>query len=264
MSPFKPVATLSLDEITKLLTDSILVIPTVSAGNVPQLTTDLLVYSLGLQLVGRLSDEFVYPFAGPRDAPAGVKTSGISTAVEVFSGNGITFIQVRSPTLPGFRRKFVTATLIPFINQFKFAETIAIASSNAALRESVNSPRFILMHPPQTSLSDRLAKISLDAPMAEAPPSLDYLPESGIVLDLLEEITSLPIGQVCAPVLFVYEGDNFGDAHEFADQVASVLGIDSNAIKASLPTPGEWTQPVSWQRVYGKSIPVGLEEGLYS
>lgn len=263
-TPFIPVPSIPIDEITSSLTNSILVIPAVSAGNVPQLTADLLIYSLGLKLVGRLSDEYLYPFAGPRDAPAGVETTGISTAIEVFYGNGITVVQVRSPTLPGFRRKFVTATLIPFITQFDFAETVALASSNAALKESVQTPRFILMHSPQGSLSERLAKISLAAPTAEAPPSLEYLPESGIVLDLLEEISALPVGKICAPVLFVYEGDNFGDAHEFADQVASVLGLDGEAIKAKLPTAGQWTQPVSWQWVYGKSIPIGLEEGLYS
>lgn len=182
----------------------------------------------------------------------------------VFHANGITVVQVRSPTLPGFRRKFVKETLIPFITQFNFSETIALASSNAALRESVQSPRFILMHPPRGSLSERLSKMSLDTPLAEAPPSLSQLPESGIVLDLLQEISALPVGKVCAPVLFVYEGDNFGDAHEFADRAASLLGLDSEAVKAKLPIKGQWLQPVSWQWVYGKSIPIGLEEGLYS
>ena len=158
----------------------------------------------------------------------------------------------------------MSETLIPFITQFNFSETIALGSSNAALRESVQSPRFQLLHPPQGTLSERLSKLSLDTPLSAAPVSLSHLPESGIVLDLMEEISALPVGKVCAPVLFVYEGDNFGDAHEFTDKVASVLGLDSEAVKANLPTKGQWTQPVSWQWVYGKSIPVGLEEGLYS
>lgn len=81
-SPFIPVSGISASEIVKLLHDSILTVPTVSAGNVPQLTTDLLIYSLGLKLVGRLSEQYLYPFAGPRDAPEGVSTSGISTPVE--------------------------------------------------------------------------------------------------------------------------------------------------------------------------------------
>lgn len=176
----------------------------------------------------------------------------------------MTIVQVRSPTLPGFRRKFVSDTLIPFIKQFEFSETIALGSSNAALRESMQAPRFQLLHPPQTTLSERLSKLSLDTPLSAAPLNLSHLPESGITLDLLEEISLLPVGKVCAPVLFVYEGDNFGDAHEFADKVATVLGLDVKSSKANLPTKGQWTQPVSWQWVYGKSVPVGLEEGLYS
>lgn len=81
-SPFMPVPGTPSAKITTLLNDSILVVPAVSAGNVPQLTADLLIYSLGLELVGRLSDQYLYPFAGPRDAPEGVKTTGISTPIE--------------------------------------------------------------------------------------------------------------------------------------------------------------------------------------
>lgn len=81
-SPFMPVPGIAAEDISKDLNNSILVIPAVSAGNVPQLTSDLLIYSLGLKLVGRLSDQYLYPFAGPRDAPEGVATSGISTPVE--------------------------------------------------------------------------------------------------------------------------------------------------------------------------------------
>lgn len=81
-SSFLPAHGIPGTQIAKLLTNSILVVPAVSAGNVPQLTADLLIYSLGLELVGRLSDQYLYPFAGPRDAPEGVESSGISTPIE--------------------------------------------------------------------------------------------------------------------------------------------------------------------------------------
>lgn len=81
-SPFMPVPGIPAQKIAQLLSNSILVVPAVSAGNVPQLTADLLIYSLGLELVGRLSDQYLYPFAGPRDAPEGIPTTGISTPIE--------------------------------------------------------------------------------------------------------------------------------------------------------------------------------------
>ncbi|KAF5100672.1 hypothetical protein D0Z00_001184 [Geotrichum galactomycetum] len=289
MSSLYKVSDLTDEQVAGLLNDSILIVPAVSAGNVPQLAADLLLHSLGLRLVGRLSDLYVYPFAGPRDTSVSAASGGISTAVEVFAGSGLTVVQVRSPPLPGQRRRFVDETLLPFVRSFRFAETLAIASSNAALRESLQGPRYQLLTPPvarnndtraataagsgssddgdvtTAALSARLAKLSLalDTPPKPAPPSLAGLPESGIALDLLTAVAAAG-GKICAPLIYVYEGDNFGDAHEFADRVAAAAGVDVTAIKTALPTPGRWTQPVSWQWVYGKSVPVGLEEGLYS
>lgn len=292
MSTFYKVPDLSDQEVAALLNDSILIIPAVSAGNVPQLAADLLLHSLGLRLVGRLSDLYTYPFAGPRDSSVNAPEAsrvGISTTIEVFSGSGLTIVQVRSPPLPGQRRRFVTETLLPFVSSFRFAETLAIASSNAALRESLHGSRYQLLTPRVIStassgaagdgsgndssdldaaaaaLSSRLAKLSLalDTPLAQAPASLEGLPESGIALDLLTAVASEG-GKICTPLIYVYEGDNFGDAHEFADHVAAVAGLDVAATKATLPEPGRWTQPVSWQWVYGKSVPIGIEEGLYS
>jgi hypothetical protein len=289
MSSFYKVFDLTKEQVAGLLNDSILIVPAVSAGNVPQLAADLLLHSLGLRLVGRLSDLYVYPFAGPRDTPVTGASGGISTAVEVFAGSGLTIVQVRSPPLPGQRRHFVDETLMPFVRSFRFAETLVIASSNAALRESLQGPRYQLLTPPvahnndnrigtsegsgssndgdvtTAALSARLAKLSLalDTPPEPAPASLAGLPESGIALDLLTAVAAAG-GKICAPLIYVYEGDNFGDAHEFADRVAAAAGVDVAATKAALPTPDRWTQPVSWKWVYGKSVPVGLEEGLYS
>lgn len=82
MSNFSPVPELTVADIESTLKDSILIVPAVSAGNVPQLTADLLIYTLGLKLVGRLDDTYVYPFIGPRDGPEGSDLSGISTALE--------------------------------------------------------------------------------------------------------------------------------------------------------------------------------------
>lgn len=148
--------------------------------------------------------------------------------------------------------QFVESTLLPFINTYKFSETLVLGSSNAALRESVTSPRYLLLSAPTGSLSERLAQLSLDT--SEPPPDAYYLPESGITLDLFAKVSEQK-GKICAPVYFAYEGDNFEDAFKFATEVIKVLGKDEIT---------EWIKPVSWDRVYGKGIPLGLEEGLYS
>ncbi|VVT58010.1 uncharacterized protein SAPINGB_P005992 [Magnusiomyces paraingens] len=308
---FYPALGKSLEDVQKTLNGSILVVPTVSVANVPQLAIDLLIHSLGLTLVGRLSDKYLYPFAGPRDAPSLPTpttpiSSGISTAIEVYNSPklNLTVIQLRAPPLPNCRRAFVRSTLAPFVSQFKFSETIVAGSSNAALSEAVPPPRFKLFHKKSgpsadlagvDSLSSRLAGLSIGKDLAgemasEAPLSPVELPESGFTLDALVEIAALQgpsisgqststgkptLAKVCAAVIYVYEGDNFYDAHEFADRLAAVCGLDVSAVKSALPQPpkkrhatGEeppkWVEPLSWQGVYGKEIPIGLEEGLYS
>lgn len=307
---FFPAGGKSLAQVHAQIKSSILLVPAVSVANVPQLAVDLLIHSLGLQLVGRLCDEFVYPFAGPRDVPSiplstnnSPESTGISTAIEVYNSPelNLTVIQLRSPTLPNCRRIFTQKTLAPFIDQFQFSETVVAGSSNAALSEVVPAPRFKLFH--QTSgdapalvdsLSERLSSLSIDNELgnsivSDVPKSVSELPESGFTLEALAEISSLSIipkdksattgsnsellAKVCAAVLFVYEGDNFFDAHEFADRLGSILGLNVAQIKAQLPHPKDkkrvaaepkWIEPLSWQGVYGKEIPIGLEEGLYS
>lgn len=87
---------------------------------------------------------------------------------------------------------------------------------------------------------------------SEAPLSPVELPESGFTLDALVEIAALQgpsisgqststgkptLAKVCAAVIYVYEGDNFYDAHEFADRLAAVCGLDVSAVKSALPQP---------------------------
>lgn len=305
--PFFPVFGSSLEDVKTQISNSILIVPAVSVGNVPQLAVDLLIYSLDMKLVGRLNEEFVYPFSGPRDSPSillsdssnSSKHTGISTAIEVFNSKslGITVVQVRSPTLPNCRRKFVQNTLVPFIKLFNFSETVIAGSSNAALSEVIPAPRYkvfyqesssdnnaVASQSPFQSLSKRLSELSLSggeisSSLSKAPTPASKLPESGIVLDALQGIATSS-EKACAAVLYVYEGDNFIDAHELADNIVSLVGLNINEIKKKLPTPktknqnsasavgisnsGKWIEPLSWNGVYGKEIPIGLEEGLYS
>lgn len=74
------------------------------------------------------------------------------------------------------------------------------------------------------------------------------LPESGYAVDAVKALDAEAI------VLFTYEGDNIGNAKELAVVLAQKLGLPSKPLK----------QPLSWTRVYGKDIPLGVEQGLYT
>ncbi|RUP44003.1 hypothetical protein BC936DRAFT_150088 [Jimgerdemannia flammicorona] len=80
------------------LAGSTLILPSVSIGNVPQLTTDLLVNTFGLNRVGFLHDETVIPIAGAREETQG---AGVTVAIEVFQSadRKWTVVQQRAPLI---------------------------------------------------------------------------------------------------------------------------------------------------------------------
>jgi proteasome chaperone 2 len=230
----------------------VLIVPAVSAGNVPQLAVDLLIHSFGAKLVDRLDDKYVYPFAGPRDYVRGEESQGmdgISTAVEVYQTHGTTIIQMRAPTLPGCRTQFVREVLLPYMAKHGFSEVIVLGSSNAGMREVISTDDRIRIY--SNGVSERMAQLSLSS-KPEAPPK--QLQESGYTLDLLK-LAPGAVPSVSAIVRFAYEGDNCDDAEELATTAVQVAG---------LTIPMVWKRPISWEGVYGKPVPIGVEEGLYS
>lgn len=225
----------------------ILILPAVSSGNIAQLATDLFIHTLKAHYVQSLDDRYLYPFVGPQDRVEGDSPrEEISTPADVYKAPGYTIIQLRSPTIPGFRQRFVRDTLLPFIDANKFKQVVILGSSNAALRPEHPGQASVQLF--SESLADQLSGLSLNA---ESPvhPTPKELPESGIVLDILKTISpSLAI------VAFAYEGDNFGDAENLATHAAQVLNAPQQ----------QWVRPISWKRAYGKDVPLGAEEGLYS
>ena len=242
------------------LTNSTLVIPAVSAGNIPQLTVDLLIHTYKAKFIGRLDDKYLYPFAGPRDEYENEQSgTRISTPLEIYyvetQDQRLTILQMRSPTLPGLKLRFVQETLIPFINQNEFSQIIMIGSSNAGLMMKQNgsqSQKFSRIQLYSDSVENQLAGLKL-ASENNIRPIPDTLAESGIVKDVLKQCKS-PTCLCCGIVMFAYEGDNFSDAEELCDYVIGILTIEKH----------EWIRPKSWKRVYGREVPVGLEQGLYS
>lgn len=238
------------------LKSSILVIPAVSSGNIPQLAVDLLIHTLNAPLVTRLSDEHVYPIAGARDVPSGQKVpnKSVTTAVEVYHARGITFVQIRSPTLPGHRTKFVKETILPFVAEHKFRNTVVVGSATPGLQLDPSRLRFKVFSDSSvhSELVERFKLLSLDhgqaAVAVEKVP--DKLDESGIIVDVMKTVES-----ACGVVMYAYEGDNFQDAEELAEKLTVLLDVKN--VKG-------WKRPESWKGAYGRDVSVGLEEGLYA
>ncbi|KAF9575178.1 Proteasome assembly chaperone 2 [Mortierella alpina] len=125
-----------------------LILPAVSIGNVPQLTTDLFLSTLKLDRVGCIEDANVIAVVGPADrphqAPSPSRTAtsttatesathGLSLAVEVFQTNDgkWTLVQQRSPTVP-HRSHFYADNLVRFIQESEFDQVVLLASADGA------------------------------------------------------------------------------------------------------------------------------------
>ncbi|KAG0207219.1 Guanine nucleotide-binding protein-like 3 [Mortierella sp. GBA30] len=127
-----------------------LILPSVSIGNVPQLTTDLLLSTLKLDRVGCMEDENVIAVVGPIDGPHDTSSSttpiavgvaseraaaagGLSLAVEVFQSKDgkWTLIQQRSPTVP-HRSHVYAENLVQFIRDSEFDQVVLLASADGA------------------------------------------------------------------------------------------------------------------------------------
>lgn len=234
--------------IVSRLKGTTLVIPSISVGNVPQLTVDLLLHNFDFKLVTHLDSQLLYPFASPVDYTDGhVPPPGsVSTALEVYfdEERKLAMIQQRSPILPGFGKNFLDY-ISQWIKDSQFGKVVVIDSNDCTLRTNldVQNPVEIFSN----DLNEQFKQFTIEQQENE---ELSFSAYSKALIDNLKEYTT-----VFAIVMFVYEGDNRVDS--------SVLGMDVLKL-LTLDQPVEWKQPKSWDALYGdRPLPLGLEEGIY-
>ncbi|PVU99656.1 hypothetical protein BB559_000518 [Furculomyces boomerangus] len=120
------------DQESKPFSESILVLPAVSIGNVPQLSVDLIISTAQLLRIGALESEFVCSLYG-KGAYSHCKQYP-SLALEVYQTQDgkYTFVQSRTPPLKGMKKLFAKQ-IIDFYQKNKFKDLVLLASGNAAL-----------------------------------------------------------------------------------------------------------------------------------
>ncbi|ODV94281.1 hypothetical protein PACTADRAFT_51146 [Pachysolen tannophilus NRRL Y-2460] len=158
-----------------ILKDSVLVLPTISIGNTPQLAVDLLIYNLNLKLVGRLDDTYLYPFVSPVDCAIDAnidsnnfiqekenQENGILSSLELYYGEDlkISVLQQRSPILPGYQNMFLTELILPFIHNVGFSKVIILNSEDFGLQ--LNNEKKFQIYYDDDNLNDFFKKLSID------------------------------------------------------------------------------------------------------
>ncbi|KAK6202760.1 PAC2 family-domain-containing protein [Scheffersomyces amazonensis] len=236
-----------------------LIIPSISIGNIPQFSVDLLIHSLDFIKIGSLDDIYLYPFASPIDHAINKSEIGVSNTVEIYYSEKlhITIIQQRSPIIPSFIDSYINEIILPFIVDSKFSKVIILDSSDAGLIENVVE-KSIVIYTSDDLLSQSLESLNLNLASKQISlQNIQYEHSKYVrsLLGALNSTSSSPKVDTSVLVSYVYEGDNFQDGEELANKVIDVL---------DLPPIVEWTRPISWLGAYGdKPVPNATEDGLF-
>lgn len=234
------------------LTGKTLIVPVVSVANVSQLAADLLIASLSLHRIAIINAKFFVPVVGGREGG-----DGITTPLELYGkANGdLVIMQQRSPVLKSRKQEFVVA-LLDFIKSSSLGSVLFISGvdlSNRTDAQMFTSTYHI--HPPNSPPLTTTALRALTsippyytfAPLASPhdgvkDTAIPFIPGGGLTRRILSSLPSQWPVPTASMLQFVLEGDNRTDARQFAAAVAKVVGLKSLE---------HWTQPSSWQGLFG-------------
>ncbi|KAF7729356.1 Proteasome assembly chaperone 2 [Apophysomyces ossiformis] len=255
MDTFVPAATFD----PQLFKGSTLILPSVSIGNVPQLTCDLLIHTLKLERCGFIEDNAVMPVAGGREEGQPV---GIAVPVEVFQSEDHrwTVIQQRAPTFRDKRQQFIN-NLVTFVERYQFSNVILLTSMDATRRLDVqiNSMPFRLLSNPSTNaVAERaqalgvsyLENVEKTAEQETGKKGIPALPGAGIARPLFARLAETNVPTTLF-LIFALEGaylfqDNVPDSIQFVNMLNTVLEL-----KSAKDTLTSWTPPKSWEYLFG-------------
>ncbi|KAL9711638.1 hypothetical protein Ac2012v2_004709 [Leucoagaricus gongylophorus] len=235
-------------------TGKVLIVPVVSAANVPQLAVDLIITTLRLERIGVVDPSYFVPVVGGREDGE----PGVTTALELFGKPefGIMIFQQRSPVLKSRKADFIAA-LIEFIKTSQFACVLFLSGVDVLNRTDTQmlTPTYQIVPPSGPSLAQTSLSSLIPIPIYASPVQqyiqpdeqgkarnaspIPFIPGGGLTRRILESIPEHWSIPTAAILQFVMEGDNRADAHSLATVIAQVLHLD--------PQFQEWQQPYSWQ-----------------
>lgn len=234
---------------------SLLILPSISVANVPQLSADLLLHTLSFVKVATLDDEYLHSFVAPvdyvEDANARIP-KGISYGLELHycKARNLTLVQQRSPIIAGFHEDHVDKVVLPLLEQGGFLNVVLFHLLDAGLVENV-PPGTLQVYTNEDQLSQSLDSLKISGPGYEPltrSPEIDT-PYMKYLMGKLDSIVKYTV-----LVAYAYEGDNFYDSLNMASKVAALLDLQIE----------NWKTPVSWFGVYGdKPVSNAMEDGLY-
>ncbi|AMD21570.1 HFL286Cp [Eremothecium sinecaudum] len=271
---------------------STLIIPFVSAGNVPQLCTDLLLHSLReeFRFIKELNSKWLHAFLGPLDYAdkndnplySGSPSKRYTTPLELFYNKkrDTYVIQQRSPVFEGHENEFCKQVLVPLIQELApkrvlILDSISPFESNVPVSSNTES-RFSVGTCAVSSIDDVAREfaeglhISKEGELSVNKNLFSFTAQSfqdGIsteqfifkfIYHLLNSV--VPMSSSLDSVIYIAMSINEGDNNQDAQLMCEMLP----QLWDGFPKITKFTAPVSWNGVYGsRPIPDGYDEGLY-
>ncbi|KAK7483068.1 hypothetical protein BaRGS_00025731 [Batillaria attramentaria] len=258
-----------------------LLVPTVSVGNVGQLTADLIISTLWMDRIGYIMHEAITPAIGNNPfAHADATACKLTSCCEVYesAATQVMVIQQRAPLIKGRVHSYVK-WLSEWIREKKFRQVVIVGSTFSHERldyQMEGSPyRIVQSKPMKERMGDFFSEMMGWKDLEPRPSLIDmpadsgdgqsnkgintralYMPGSGIAKPLLEAIQDMP---VLVFLMFCSEGDNAQDAIGLAQQLNGWMNLISKKEErrgSELSTDVargivDWKIPTSWKHFYG-------------
>ncbi|XP_071784767.1 proteasome assembly chaperone 2-like [Asterias amurensis] len=252
-----------------------LILPAVSAGNVGQLSSDLLISTLDLTKAGYLHDASILPLCGNDPfGRSGRTEASLVTSAEVYESKErkLVVVQQRTPLVKGAQADFRKKLLL-WIKDSKFSRVILLSSSHSHERtdSQLTGSQFRYLTTPKldgelgTVLSDQLQWKRLEKRQNQwAPPLANeegrpecargiYIPGGGVAKRLFDDccLQDVPLAIL---MLFCSEGDNIPDALTMVTHLNQWLKLIQEPESSQTPVRSPWRIPSSWNMLYGQQF----------
>ncbi|XP_042891164.1 proteasome assembly chaperone 2-like [Penaeus japonicus] len=200
----------------KQLNGFTLVIPSVSVGNVGQLTIDLLISSLPTKKIGIVHHPAIHAMVG--GDPYNPKSKEVTTSADLHlvQEHSLVILQIRSPLIKHEKQKFLEE-LVAWCKNTGIKDVVMLASCNAYERWdsqiSGTQLRYYINVPESCEQMLRsVGAAELEERTDEFGKKHRFLSGAGFVQPFMD-ICELPVATL---IKFVDEGDNRGDAYALA------------------------------------------------
>lgn len=228
------------------LSNYTLVIPSISVGNVPQLTIDLIISTHNLTKAATLWHPAVIPSVG--SDPYNEDTSDICTESEMYINSNlkIAVIQLRSGIELKYAAKFINY-LKTAISSFHLKDVVILGSTFAYELHNINSGHFrYISNQPVEDVMEQLNIL----PMEQDDNGIYALHGAGITSRMFEAFNT--VVKCTALIKYVSEGDNRPDAYSLLEILYKYIENlrNENITNIKLPT--------SWKYVFGNPPPTGI------